>query len=156
MPVHQMRKLKPPEDFELHYSIYHPSLLLTSRQCLFQQVTGCEKDATDDACIRHCEKSSTITNLKGTTFLLKKSKGNYSSIYHHANFLNTEIVADGRFLFYSFLIDLRDIETDTKTELDKSSLVRLFEDHLRGHGNSSRELERAISPTTNTQYRIGI
>ncbi|MBW1808273.1 MAG: U32 family peptidase [Deltaproteobacteria bacterium] len=152
----QIKRINPPEDFKLYYSIYHPTLLLTSRQCLFYQVTGCEKDTMDDACISHCEKSSIITNLKRVSFFIKKTKGNYSSIYYQTNFLNTEIVTDFPFLFSSFLIDLRDIETKTKTELDKSNLVQLFENHLGGHANSSRDLNRCILPTTNTLYKKGI
>ena len=152
----QIRRIRPPEDLKLYYSIYHPILLLTSRQCLFQQVTGCESDAVDDACISRCEKSATITNSKGASFSIKKTRGDYSSIYHQTNLLNTEIVTDIPALFSSFFIDLRDIETETRTDLDKAGLVRLFENHLHGHAESSRELERSISPTTNLQYRSSI
>ncbi len=152
----QIKRIKPPEDFNLYYSIYHPMLLITSRQCLFHQVTGCEKDMADDACLSHCEKSAIITNLKRDSFLIKKTKGNYSNIYYQKNFLNTEIVTDFPSLFSSFLIDLRDIETETKTELNKSMLIELFENHLDQHANSSRDLNRSILPTINTLYNKGV
>ena len=152
----QIRRISPPEDFKLYYSIYHPIVLLTSRQCLFHQVTGCEEDTVDDACVSHCERSSTITNLKGASFFINKTRGNYCSIYHQTSFLNTEIVTDIPGLFSGFFIDLRDVETETRTELDKPSLVQLFEDHLHGRDNSRRELERSIRPTTNTRYKKGI
>ena len=152
----QIRRLCPPEDLELHYSIYHPIVLLTSRQCLFHQVTGCEKDTVDDACLGQCEKSSTATHMKLGSLLVKKTKGSYSSIYHRAHFLNTKIVSDIPFLFSSFLVDLRDIETETRVALDKPGLVQLFDDLLRGHPDASRKLERKILPTTSNQYEKGI
>lgn len=152
----QIKRIHRPKDFKLYYSIYHPTLLLTSRQCLFHQVTGCEKDIVDDTCITQCEKSAIITNLKKDSFLVNKTKGNYSNIYYQKNVLNTEIVTDIPFLFSSFQIDLRDIKTETKTKLDKSKLIQLFENHLEQHANSSRDLHRSILPTINTLYKKGI
>ncbi|MCP4576588.1 MAG: U32 family peptidase, partial [Deltaproteobacteria bacterium] len=40
----QIKNIIPPANFKLYYSIYHPILLLTSRQCLLHQVIGCEKN----------------------------------------------------------------------------------------------------------------
>ena len=68
----QMMYVKKPESFNLYYCIYEPIVLMTSRQCLFHQVTGCEKDSMDDNCIHHCEKHSTIENLKMRLLLLRK------------------------------------------------------------------------------------
>ena len=39
----QMSLISRPERFDLYYSVYHPLLLLTSRQCLLHQIEGCEK-----------------------------------------------------------------------------------------------------------------
>ena len=97
-----------------------------------------------------------ITNQKGASLIVEKRKGAYCSIYHQTHFLNTEIATAIPSLFFSFLIDLRDVETGTKTDLDKSSLIQLFESHLHGHDNPGQELKRSILPTTNTQYRRGI
>ncbi len=52
----QMMSVKKPEDFKLYCSIYQPMVLMTSRQCLIHQVSGCEKDKMDDSCIQQCEK----------------------------------------------------------------------------------------------------
>jgi putative protease len=152
----QIRRIKPPEAFKLYYSIYHPMVLLTSRQCLFHQVSGCEKDSMDEACIGSCEKTATITDLKGAPFLINKTKGNYSSIYHQTHFLNTEIVTDIPSLFSSFCIDLRAIGTETRVALDKPGLVRLFDEHLRGRAEAGQELKRSIRPTTCTLYKKGV
>lgn len=152
----QIKGIRRPDDFKLYYRIYHPIVLLTSRQCLFHQVTGCEKTRIDDACIQRCEKSSAITNLKKATLFIEKSKGNYHSIYNETNFLNTDIVTDVQDLFTSFFIDLRDIKTATSIGLDKAGIVKLFENHLKGHHDSTDELKRCIHPTTDRQYRKGI
>ena len=129
---------------------------MTSRQCLFHQVTGCEKNILDDTCIQQCEKSSSIANLKKHTFYIEKTKGNYHKIYNETNFLNTEIVTDIPNLFSGFFIDLRDIKTDTKIEMDKSGLLSHFENILNGNPDSIKKLKQIIHPSTVTQYVKGI
>jgi U32 family peptidase len=153
---YQIKRICPPEAFKLYYSIYHPIVLLTSRQCLFHQVTGCEKETMDDACISGCERTATITSLNGATLFINKTKGNYSSIYHQANFLNTKLLAELPPIFSSLLVDIREIETETRTALDKLSLVQLFERHLHGDAGSAEELRRSISPTTSALYEKGV
>lgn len=152
----QIRNIKPPEDFKLYYSIYHPILLMTSRQCLFHQVTGCKKDRIDDTCIDGCEKSATITNLNKEMFFLDKKKGNYHRIYSETNFLNTDIVIDLPDRFASFFIDLRDIQTNTHSEIDKSGIIKHFVDLLNGNHNSGKELSQIFSSSTQNQYKKGI
>jgi len=152
----QIRQLNKPDDFKLYYSIYHPIVLMTSRQCLFHQVVGCGKDKIDDSCIPHCEKSTTITNLKNETIRLEKSQGNYHRIFNETNFLNTDIVTDVPDLFSGFLIDLRDIKTGTQTDMDKVSVIKHFEKLLTGTSDSKADLQKMIHPTTNVQYKRGI
>jgi U32 family peptidase len=152
----QIKDIKKPDDFDLYYSIYHPIIMMTSRQCLFHQVIGCEKSIMDDSCIQHCEKSSSITNLKKDTFLLKKTKGNYHNVYNAVNCLNTNIVKDLPDRFSSFFIDLRDIKTKTKIELNKAGIIKLFKNYLSGDSDSTQQLEHIIHPAINTQYKAGI
>lgn len=152
----QIQHIKKPGDFKLYYSIYHPIALMTSRQCLFHQVTGCEKNKIENTCIQECEKSATITNLKKASFFIEKTKGNYHSIYNEANFLNTEIITDIPNLFSSFIIDLRDNKTETNIGLDKSGLISLFDSLLNGNSDSINELNQYVHYTTNTQYKKGI
>ena len=152
----QLRQIKKPADFELCYSIYHPIVLMTSRQCLFHQVTGCEKNAIDDDCIQHCNKTASVTNLKKKTFVVEKSGNNYHRIYNEINFLNTDIVADVPGIFSKFFIDLSDIKTDTKTATEKTDIILLFENLLSGNPEAMIELQRMIYPTTNIQYKNGI
>ena len=153
---YQIKSIIAPENFKLYYSIYHPILLMTSRQCLLHQVIGCEKSTMDEECIQTCNKSSSITNLKKNPLFIKKTKGNYHSIYNNNNFLNTDIVTDLPGLFSSFFIDLRDIKTETKIAADKSKIITLFEKLLHGNPDSEKELKQIIHPSTNTQYKKGI
>ena len=152
----QIKNIKSPDNFKLYYSIYHPILLLTSRQCLLHQVIGCEKESVNEQCILKCQKTSSITNLKKTSLYIEKSKGNYHCIYHNHNFLNPNIVTDLPDMFSYFFIDLRDIKTETKTQMDKARIIGLFENLLDGNPNAKKELKQMIYPTTNTQYDKGI
>ena len=152
----QIRSIKRPEDFKLYYSIYFPILLMTSRQCLFHQVTGCAKSYIDEECISQCEKSSSITNLRKSTFFLEKSKGNYHRLYNETNFMNSAIVTDIPDTFSSFFIDLSDVETQTRIDRDKLGVIQLFENLLTGVPESKNELDQAIRFTTNVQYLKGI
>lgn len=152
----QIRSIRKPDDFNLHYSIFHPIMLMTSRQCLLRQVTGCAKERVDDECIRQCERSSSITSLKNTELLINKTEGNHHRLYGDRHYLNTDISSEVANLFSSFLVDLRDIPTKTTLELGKTEIVALFEKHLSGDPESTEALKQAIHPFTNTQYRKGI
>jgi U32 family peptidase len=156
LSVFQIRRLRPPEDFGLFYSIYHPMRLLTSRQCLLHQVSGCDKDRVDASCLGRCERSASLSNLRGDSFLVHKAKGEYSSLYFGEHFLNTGIVADLPGLFSGFLVDLRDVETQTRVQEDKAGLIARFEGLLRGQPGAAQELERLISPTTCELYEKGV
>lgn len=152
----QIKNIVPPEDFKLYYSIYHPVLLMVSRQCLFHQVVGCEKESIDDECLQKCNKSSSITTLKQEPLFIKKTKGNYHCVYNNNNFLNTDIASDFPGVFSSFFIDLRDVQTETRVEVDKSQTIKLFEDFLKGNPGSAEELRQKIYPSTDAQYKKGI
>jgi len=152
----QIKKIIPPGDFNLYYSIYHPILLLTSRQCLLHQVIGCEKDRMDEQCIQKCNKNASITNLRDIPLFIKKTKGNYHCIYNDKNYLNTDIITDFPNFFSGFSIDLRNIKTNTTIGMDKTRIIRLFKDLLEGNPDSESELKQMIRPTTHIQYTKGI
>jgi len=152
----QIRGLTRPEDFELYYSIYHPVEEMISRQCFFHHVTGCEKERIDKDCLPDCRNAASITNLKQEEIFIHKGPGSYNRIYNEHNFLNTEIVKDIPDLFTGFLIDLRDIKTNTLIRTGKAKTIKLFEDHLKGTPGSDRKLKEAIRPVTFTQYEKGI
>ncbi|MCK5311745.1 MAG: U32 family peptidase, partial [Desulfobacteraceae bacterium] len=153
---YQIKNITNPENLKLYYSIYHPILLMTSRQCLLRQVVGCEKDRIDGECIHECNKSSSITNLKKVPLFIEKTKGGYHCIYNSNNFLNTDIVNDLPDIFSSFFIDLRDIKTETEIEVDKSGIIKLFGNFLNGNPDSKKQLGQIIHPSTSAQYKKGI
>ncbi len=152
----QIKKIRVPGDFKLYYSIYHPLLLLSSRQCLFHQVIGCEKQRITGKCMQECSKNSSITNLKNDTFLIEKSEKNYHSIYNNLNYLNVDVVTDLPGFFTSFFVDLRGIETATGIGGDKAQIITLFENHLNGDLHSKEGITQVIYPTTDVQYSKGI
>ncbi len=152
----QIKQIKCPDHFDLYYSIYHPIVLMTSRQCLFHQVTGCEKNRVDATCIQNCEKLSTITNLKKKSFLIEKSPGNYHNVYNDHNFLNTKIIKDIPHTFSNFSVDLRDIKTGIDLEANKSAWIQIFNRTLEGDEKAEDEIHALGRAITAVQYQKGI
>ncbi len=152
----QISLISRPEGFDLYYSIYHPLLLLASRQCLLHQIDGCEKNRIDDDCLRNCTRSTTITNEKNDTLVVHNSKGGYPSLYHSRHFLNSDIVTDLPHLFSGFLIDLTVVDNETTLSVNQAQLIALFKMLLGGESEAKQELERVVKPTTNAQYSQGI
>ena len=152
----QIRNISRPENFKLLYSIYHPILMMTSRQCFFQQTVGCNKPSIEDGCMLKCEKATTITNVKGVSFAIDKQKGGYPSIYNDEQFLNLDIIDDLSGLFDEFFIDLTNIGAGSKAEQDKVQLVHYFDGLLNGDKNVASQLNELITVSTNAQYSQGL
>lgn len=152
----QLRHVRRPEGFKLYYSIYHPILMMTSRQCFFQRTVGCNKPAIEDGCMLRCEKATTITNVKGTSFAVDKQKGGYPSIYNHEQFLNQDAVADLSNLFDEFFIDLTDIGSGSKEKADKVELIKQFEALITGDQAATDNLNLLVQIRTNNQYVQGL
>ena len=143
-------------NFKLLYSIYHPILMMTSRQCFFQQTVGCKKPTIEDGCMLKCTKATTITNVKGVSFAVDKQRGGYPSIYNNEQFLNLDIVSDLADLFDEFFIDLTNIGAGSKEALDKTQLIKYFENLLNGDEQASQQLNNMVSVSTNAQYSQGL
>jgi putative protease len=152
----QIRNIKRPANFKLFYSIYHPILMMTSRQCFFQQTVGCKKPSIEDGCMLKCTKATSITNVKGISFAVDKQKGGYPSIYNHEQFLNIDAVNDFSQLFDEFFIDLTDIGSGSKEKLDKIQLIHHFENVLNGVEASGVQLHEMVTVSTNAQYKQGL
>jgi len=159
----QMKAITRPENFKLFYSIYHPILLMTSRQCFFQQSVGCEKPRIDNGCMLSCDKSTSITNLKGVSFAIDKQKAGYPSIYNKDQFLNMEIINDLAPLFDGFMVDLTNIGAGDKESPDKATLISQFEQLLSSNLDESAEqanientLNALVPESTNIQYHNGL
>nr|WP_318401170.1 peptidase U32 family protein [Photobacterium leiognathi] len=152
----QINPLVCPENFELHYSIYHPLMMLMSRQCLFHQTVGCTKKRFDNKCLRKCDKSASILSLKDASFVLDKQRGAHNALYSQQNYMNLQAVTDFSDKFTRFMIDLRDIKTDTQISADKATLVSLFNAYIHGDMSARETLEQTIVGTIHHQYKKGL
>lgn len=153
----QMRHIKRPKNMRSFYSIYHPNTLLTSRQCLFQQTEGCRKVKVNKGCLKRCDKRTSIINLKDNPYVVQKQKGNHNSIYSEHNVLNLQVLHDLPQLFTDVLIDLRDIQTETKVSASKPELIDAFLALLEDHSEQAvQTLNAMIQPTANAQYLKGL
>jgi putative protease len=97
-----------------------------------------------------------MISQKQEPYYIVKTKGNYPSLFHPKNQLNIEVIDDFSTLFSQFLIDLRDIKTDTKVIVDELTVVHYFQNILTSDTITSEPLKKAISPTTNDSYFKGI
>lgn len=152
----QIRAIRAPENFRLYYNIFSPIDLMTSRQCLFQQLGGCAKLSVNEECIPNCSKSSSISNESKGTLFIEKTAGNYNRVYNGSAYLNTDIVGDMPEVFAGFLIDLREIKTSTIVSGDPSATIKLFQDLLKGRPKAAQKIHEAIEISTNSQYKVGI
>ncbi|HCJ4666736.1 U32 family peptidase [Vibrio parahaemolyticus] len=153
----QMRHIKRPQNMRSFYSIYHPNTLLTSRQCLFQQTEGCRKVKVNKGCLKRCDKRTSIINLKDSPYVVQKQKGSHNSIYSEHNVLNLQVLHDLPQLFTDVLIDLRDIQTETKVSASKPELIDAFLALLEDHSEQAvQTLNAMIQPTANSQYLKGL
>ncbi|WP_407082044.1 peptidase U32 family protein [Photobacterium leiognathi] len=152
----QINPLVCPENFELYYSIYHPLMMLMSRQCLFHQTVGCKKKRFDNKCLRKCDKSASILSLKDASFVLDKQRGAHNALYSQQNYMNLQAVTDFPDKFTRFMIDLRDIKTDTQISADKATLVSLFNAYIHGDVSARETLEQTIVGTIHHQYKKGL
>tara|TARA_R110001583_G_scaffold53742_3_gene165375 strand:- start:408 stop:2651 length:2244 start_codon:yes stop_codon:yes gene_type:complete len=153
---HQMRNIKRPKNFKMLYSIYHPILMMTSRQCFFQQTVGCNKPTIEDGCMLKCQKATTITNVKGFSFAVDKQLGGYPSIYNDEQFLNLDVVDEFSSLFDEFFIDLTNIGAGSKAELDKRELLNHFTQLVNGSDESKIALDQMVTLKTQAQYTQGL
>ncbi len=152
----QMKHIARPDNFKLLYSVYHPILLMASRQCFFQQSVGCEKPRIDNGCMLSCDKSTSITNLKGMSFSIDKQKAGYPSIYNDDQFLNTQIIQDLSSLFDGFMLDLTNIGAGDKPLPDISSILSQFKALLNGDSDAVSQLNSLVKKSTDEQYHVGL
>lgn len=152
----QLRNVVRPDNFKLYYSIYHPILMMTSRQCFFQPTVGCKKPSIEDGCMLKCEKATTIKSVRGVKYSIDKQKGGYPSIYNDEQFLNLDVINDLPDLFDEFFIDLTNIGSGDTAVEDKAGLLKHFESLLQGKEEAANHLSEMVTLSTNAQYRQGL
>ncbi|MFW8590415.1 peptidase U32 family protein [Glaciecola sp. 2405UD65-10] len=160
----QIKHIARPANFSMHYSVYHPILLMVSRQCFFQQSVGCEKPRIDNGCMLSCDKSTSITNVKGQSFAIDKQKAGYPSIYNQDQFVNTDIIDDLADMFDDFMIDLTNIGMGSKERPNKQKLIQAFNEilmrkeleHDSLNVRAKEQLNRLVKESTSEQYYNGL
>ena len=103
-----------------------------------------------------CDKSTSITNLKGVSFAIDKQKAGYPSIYNQDQFLNMQVIKDLSDLFDGFLIDLTNIGAGDKPSPDKVELISQFEQLLSGDPQVEMTLNSMVIDSTVSQYHTGL
>ena len=152
----QLKSIPRVDDVAMHFSIFHPITLMTSRQCLFHHVDGCEKTQMDDQCLATCCRTASIVNMKGVASLIEKRENNYHRVYFERHYLNTTVAREMPNMFSSFLIDLKPIATRTRSTRGKKEIIALFLQHIQGSATATEELHQTISFTTCNQFAVGI
>lgn len=152
----QIEAISAPPEFDLYYRIFHPTLLLTSRQCLFQQTSGCHKGKVDQTCLSSCQKSTILQSTQGKNLFIHKQKGEYTTLYNETHTLNTDVLSDLPGKFVTVLIDLRNIKTNTKFNTDKVETIQLFQNLIHKVPISANTLHQSIAPTHCSQYEKGL
>lgn len=154
----QIKPIRAPHGFSLHYSVLHPILLMTSRQCLFLQSAGCDKQVMDDECLSICKKHTTITNVKQVDFVIDKKRRDHNNLIGAELFFNPSIVNDIPNKFDSVLLDLRTVKTKTDFVWPQINFVKAFQDYLQQLAGckSDEQLYQALSVSTRAQYLKGL
>lgn len=150
----QIKQIARPQGFKIFYSIYHPILLMSSRQCFFQQTTGCKKQQMTKGCLAKCEKHTEIVNLKGMAFNISKKKGSYSALYNQTAFCNLDIIKDLPDHFDGLMMDLTSVTAND--DVDKPQLVTLFQQYIAGDYGCESQIKQAVSNVTHAQYVRGL
>lgn len=116
----QLKTIQAPKDFMLFYNLFHPQILMTSRQCLFLQINGCSKEVMDENCLKTCEKIASLKDFKNRSYRIKKTKQNHNQLLDEFNFFNPRIQSDLPEKFHKFLIDL----SGNQSELTNASYLK--------------------------------
>ena len=101
-----------------------------------------------------------MINLNGTSYVIQKLKGSHNSVYGEHNVLNLEIIKRLSTLLTDVLVDLRDIQTETRHNVTNVELVELFVNALNSAEDEQPHafelIRQATGITTNKQYAKGL
>ena len=69
-----------PPHIDIWYPLNFRRALMTTRQCLIRNISGCIKKRCDDDCLPVCDRSETVLNSQGKRFLVVKKPGFYTIV----------------------------------------------------------------------------
>jgi putative protease len=145
-----------PGTFEAWFSLYNPLLLMNTRQCIISNLGACDKKTVDGACLAHCSKRAMVFDANNNPFFIEKRVGHFNQVYNGRHYLNLEIAKDIPDFFSTFVVDLRDIATQTMVQSSKKTLLNLFLACLRNEPGSGTRLKTLVRTTTAGQYARGL
>lgn len=67
-----------PSHIETWVALNLQRALMTTRQCLIRNISGCNKKVCDDTCLLNCDRSATVTTSQGKRYQVIKKPGFYT------------------------------------------------------------------------------
>ena len=122
----QAGNICPPDSFSLWYNVYHPVLLMNTRQCVLRNCVDCGKEVTDRSCLVECDRQATVYDNNHNPYYIVKRPGHYNQVYHGKHRLNLNSADECGDIISSFVIDLRNIPSETKVNSTKEELLESF------------------------------
>lgn len=112
----------------------------------------------DSECLSVCKKQTTITNVKGVSFIIDKKRRDHNNLIGAEHFFNPDIIYEIPNRFEHILLDLRAIETQSQFVWPKADLVSTVK-RLLAPGSEPEQvnsLKQALSASTRAQYLKGL
>jgi putative protease len=69
-----------PSGIDLWQPVNYKKPIMTTRQCLIRNISGCVKKECDNQCLPKCNRSATVTNTQGKQFTVVKKPGFYTVV----------------------------------------------------------------------------
>ncbi|KMQ51975.1 Peptidase, U32 family [Chitinispirillum alkaliphilum] len=69
-----------PPQVDLWQSINLPKTVITTRQCLIKNISGCKKKRCDKDCLKECNRSETVISSQGKRYFIVKRPGFYTVV----------------------------------------------------------------------------
>lgn len=76
----EVGQVQVPSGVDLWQAINYRKPIMTTRQCLIRNVSGCVKKQCDNQCLPKCNRSATVTNTQGKQFTIVKKPGFYTVV----------------------------------------------------------------------------
>jgi putative protease len=69
-----------PSGIDQWQAVNYKKPIMTTRQCLIRNISGCVKKQCDNQCLPKCNRSATVTNTQGKQFTVVKRPGFYTVV----------------------------------------------------------------------------
>ncbi|NLD92877.1 MAG: U32 family peptidase [Fibrobacter sp.] len=76
----EVGQVQVPSGVDLWQALNYKKPIMTTRQCLIRNISGCVKKQCDKQCLPKCNRSATVTNTQGKQFTIVKKPGFYTVV----------------------------------------------------------------------------